>query len=71
MDENLIGRAQRFIDLDTDLKKIDEDIKILLMPADSSSSSQAEILKAKLEELNHPLFESTFNQHDIEEIPNA
>ena len=71
MDKNLLGHAQRFIDLDTDLKKIDGDTKILMLPADGSTSSQAEELKLKLENQNHPLFEATFNQHEIEEIPNA
>ena len=71
MNQNLIRCAQRFTDLDQDLRKLDEDTKILRLPTDGSTSSRVEELKTKLEQRNHPLFEVTFMQNEVKEIPNA
>ena len=56
-----MGNAKRYVCLDSDLKRIDENTKIVKLPTQGSASYQVEELERRMMIKNPALFESRMN----------
>ena len=70
-DDNFLGTVKRFVCLDSDLKRIDENTKIIKLPSQASSSYQIEELEGKMRAKIPGMFESRMDQGNCVDIPGA
>ncbi len=70
-EDNWLGSAKRFMDLDTDLERLDDNTRIVNLPSEGSSSSQIEQLEVKLRQQVPDMFTLFPEPGNCVDIPSA